>query len=288
MRLLAPWAPLLVCLYLGACALDPGAGRQSRSNDLDQSFWNGIQKADVVYVGETHDDPATHQYELELVNGLLKRRTKFAIGWEMFDETQQAALDAWEAHSISLDEMLAKTDFQRHWGIYSPVYAQILRMAEKAHVPNIALNAAPDLVQKVARGTPLSATGQGMLPTGFVTSELAYEHFLGMMGGHPGLGETDQRRFFAAQNVWDQTMASRILEFTRRNPNIKLVVFTGRGHVSDGYGIPFYVKQKATVRQVVLLPKGRLDLGPGQKMVQNEMSLKGTFSELSLITDFII
>ena len=261
------WILLIFYLGLGACVLHPDTGRHNMSNNLDEKFWHDVGNADVIYVGETHDDPAHHEYELELVRGLLKRKLKFAIGWEMFDETQQPAIDAWAAHWISLDEMLAKTDFQKHWGVYSPAYGRILQIAGDARVPNVALNAAPELVQKIARGTPLSAEDQQMLPSGFESNEKAYDHFLGMMGGHPGFTETDQRRFFAAQSVWDQTMASRILEFKHRNPNVKLVVFAGRGHVSDGYGIPFYVKQKTKLRQLVLLPKGGLDLSPGQKSV---------------------
>jgi len=180
---------------------------------------------------------------------------RFAIGWEMFDETQQTAIDAWASHSISFKEMIAKTGFQQNWGVYSPVYERILQTAGDARVPNIALNAAPALVQKTARGTPLSPGEQTMLPTGFVSNEEAYKNFLTMMGGHPGMSEADRRRFFAAQNVWDQTMARRILEFKRGNPEVKLVVLTGRGHVFGGYGIPFYVKQKSELRQMVLLPK---------------------------------
>ena len=266
-QFLTRWISLVFCLSLGACALHPGNGQLNASNDLDEKFSDGIKQSDVVYVGETHDDPAHHQYELELVRGLLNRRIKFALGWEMFDGTQQNSIDAWESHSISLNEMLAKTGFDKSWGVYSPVYAQILQLTGKARVKNVALNAAPELVRKIARGTPLSTGEQAMLPDGFVSNEQAFNHFLGMMGGHPGLSEPDQRRFFAAQNAWDQTMASRILEFKRRTPNVKLVVFTGRGHVSDGYGIPFYVKQKADLRQLILLPKGRLDLSPGQKAI---------------------
>jgi uncharacterized iron-regulated protein len=76
-----------------------------------------------------------------------------------------------------------------------------------------------------------------------------------MMGDHPGLNEMDQRLFFAAQNAWDQTMASRILDFERRNPEVQLLVLTGRGHVSGGYGIPFYVRQKAHLKQLIILPR---------------------------------
>ena len=49
-------------------------------------------------------------------------------------------------------------------------------------------------------------------------------------------------------------MASQILRFKARNPKLLLVVLTGRGHVSGGFGIPFYVHQKAArLKQVILL-----------------------------------
>ena len=243
-----------IWLCLVSCASRPRIERIGTATSLDQQLWQTIEKADVVYVGETHDDSAHHQYELGLIRGLLNRRMKFAIGWEMFDETQQATMDLWASQRISLPVMLAKTDFQRHWGVYSPVYQQILQMAEKANVPCLALNAPPELVQKIARGKPLTAEQEAMIPTGFVVTRKGYRNFLAMMGDHPGMPKSDERRFFDAQNVWDQTMASRILEFKARHPTIRLVVFTGRGHVSGGQGIPFYVNQKAALKQIILLP----------------------------------
>jgi uncharacterized iron-regulated protein len=222
----------------------------------DDAFWRSVQKADVVYIGETHNNAADHRYELSLIRGLLERKVKFAIGWEMFDETQQNAIDAWSAHSISLNELLTRTDFQRRWGIYSHAYEQILQLAGDAGVRILALNASPELVHKVAKGQPLTQEERAAMPVGFKTSEEAYSHFLSMMGNHPGINDIDRRRYFAAQNVWDQTMATRILQFKIRNPTTKLVVIVGGGHVSRGFGIPSYVRQKANMRQLILLPKG--------------------------------
>ena len=220
----------------------------------DQQTWSAVDKADVVYVGETHDDPSHHEYELQLIRGLLGHKIQFAIGWEMFDETQQSSMEAWAAHRISLEELLAKTDFQKRWGTYSPVYEQILRTTERTNVRNLALNAPPELARKIARGEPLTARETLMLPSGFDVGSGAYKNFIALIGGHPGIQETDRRRYFEAQNAWDQTMASRIIEFKRRHPNVKLVVLTGRGHVFGGYGIPFYVRQKADLKQLVLFP----------------------------------
>ncbi len=254
MRSVITWTTIAIPLCLVSCALQSGTERPTVSGNLDQATWQSIEKADVLYVGETHDDPADHQYELEIIRGLLTTKTKFAIGWEMFDQTQQEVLDAWASQAISLEELLTKVNFQRHWGIYSPVYKQILEMAGAAKVPILALNAAPELARKVARREALTEKEKGMMPSGFVSTEQGYKNFVAMMGGHPGMPETDLRLFFAAQNVWDQTMASQILRYKKRNPKVLLVVLTGRGHVSGGYGIPFYVHQKAAhLKQVILL-----------------------------------
>ena len=244
------------CLCLGSCALRSDVERVEGAANLDERIWEKVKKADVVYVGETHDDPAHHRYELDLVCGLLKRKMKFAIGWEMFDKTQQGTMDAWASGAISLQAMLAKTDFQKHWGTYSPAYAQILQIAGNASVPNLALNAPPELASKDCSERTIDGDEKAMIPTGFVATQQAYRNFVAMMGDHPGMHETDQRLFFDAQNVWDQTMASTILEFKSRTPKTLLVVFTGRGHVSGGYGIPFYVREKAKLKQLILLPAG--------------------------------
>ena len=220
----------------------------------DEGWWRAVEKAEVIYVGETHDNPGDHRYELELVRGLMSRKAKFAIGWEMFDETQQGALDAWAVGKISFKNLLAETEFEKHWGVYSPVYQQILQLGGSAKIPNLALNAPPALAGKIARGAPLNSEEKAMMPTGFVASDKGYRNFVAMMGDHPGTEEADLRRYFDAQNVWDQTMASRILEFKRLHPGVKLVVLTGRGHVTGGFGIPFYVRQKGRLNQVVLLP----------------------------------
>jgi len=271
MRSVIPWIALELCLLLVSCAFPSRTShatvRRSEAANPDDRFWRAVEKADVVYVGETHDDPAHHEYELELIRGLLGQKIKFAVGWEMFDETQQSAIDAWASHRISLEELLLKTDFRKRWGIYSPVYAQILLTTQEANVRNLALNAPTELVQKIARGEPLTADEIAMLPSGFVADEGAYKNFVALIGEHPGVEETDRRRYFDAQNAWDQTMASRILEFKHRNPKVKLVVLTGRDHVFGGYGIPFYLRQKADLKELVLFPKGRSDLEPGRKAI---------------------
>jgi uncharacterized iron-regulated protein len=252
-------SPVTFCLSLCFCLSSFAVARTASGGRQDDAFWKSVLSADVVYVGETHNDAADHRYELELIRGLLKRKVQFAIGWEMFDQTQQSAIDAWESHLISLNEMLVRTDFQRRWGVYSHAYEQILKLTDDAEVRNLALNASPEVVRKVAEGQPLTKEERAAMPAGFKTSEKAYSYFLSMIGSHPGLDDVNRRRFFAAQNVWDQTMATRILHFKLLNPRTRLVVIAGSGHLSGGFGIPSYVNQRANLRQLILLPKGHAE-----------------------------
>lgn len=267
---------LVLTLVLGnvlltSCAFQAGkrqvAERANRSADQDAEFWTAAKQADVIYVGETHNDPAHHEYQLQLIRGMLSRKLGFAVGWEMFEWTQQGLLDDWQRQKISLDELLQRTGFQGNWGVYSPYYSEILKVTERSRIRNIALNAPLDLPRKVAHGENLTSQEEQMMPAGFVSSEGAFQNFVSMVGDHPGMQQSDLRRFFAAQEVWDQTMAARILEFTERHPRVRLVVLTGRGHLLGGYGIPFYVRQKSKVNQLILFPRGRNDLRPGQKAV---------------------
>jgi len=217
-------------------------------------FRNRIAAADVIYIGETHSSRSDHKYELELIRSMIRSRIHFAVGWEMFERTQQADLDQFNEGKLSMAVLFARTGFEKSWAAYSPLYARILETTARAKITNIGLNAAPTLAHKVAAGEPLSPSEKKQIPTEFRLPSGAYRHFVGLVGEHPGMTSGDLPRFFAAQNVWDQTLAKTILEFHQRNPTTKLLVLTGRGHVQDGFGVPNYVHQKSALKQVVILP----------------------------------
>jgi uncharacterized iron-regulated protein len=224
------------------------------SSAKQAELWNRMAEVEVVYVGETHSSRKDHTYELELIRGMIRRRIQFAVGWEMFDRTQQSDLDRFNEGKLSLAELFARTGFEKSWAIYSPLYAKILETTAHAKIPNLGLNAPTALAHKVALGEPLSPDEKKQIPTEFRIATGAYRHFVGLLGEHPGMNAGELPRFFAAQNVWDQTMAKAILVFNKRNPGTKFVVLTGRGHVQDGFGVPNYVHQKSTAKQLVLMP----------------------------------
>jgi uncharacterized iron-regulated protein len=257
---------LIMWLSLSSCATHSGA-KSSAVASTDVEFWHGVALADVIYIGETHSDRASHEYELDLVRGMIRRGIRFAVGWEMFDRSQQTDLDRFDQRKLSLNDLLTQTGFEKSWSRYSPLYAEILKTTGKAKIRNVALNAPAWLAHKLARGEPLSSAEESEVPKEFTVPAGAYQNFVQLLGEHPGMQEGDLSRFFAAQNLWDQTMAKTILEFRGKYAKTKLLVLTGRGHVKGGFGIPNYVSQRSLAKQLVLFPPAAADIARGQKAI---------------------
>lgn len=261
MRFLAflPLGALL--LLLGAYAREPTANPRVLAGVTpgilaghNTGFWRALTRADVIYVGEIHDKPGDHRFEARLIEALARHRVPFVVGWEMFDRSQQPALDAWQRGQLTRTQLFQQTGFQRDWATYSPWYARILDETRRLGIRNLALNARPALAHKAGQGMQMTPAETAELPRGFSTDEGAFRNFTRMMGAHPGMDTNSLRRFFKAQSLWDETMASVILDFHAREPQTKVVVLTGRGHVEGGYGIPYFVSQKAPLEQLVLSP----------------------------------
>ncbi len=219
----------------------------------ERAYWEQLAPARVIYIGETHTSNVDHEYQFDVLKGLKARGVVYTIAWEMFDETQQNALDAWGSHRLSTDALLEKTDFQRHWGTYSVMYEKILRWSQAEGIPDLALNAPAGLSQKLAQGQPLDPAEQQFIPTGYHPLSGGYEHFTEQMGQNPHPGAALEN-YYKAQLLWDQTMATRIVDYLAAHPERKLIVLIGRGHVEGGYGVPAFVSQKTDVPQLVVYP----------------------------------
>ena len=69
-----------------------GAGESRRARKPRRSVRIGINSLPtrVIYIGETHNNDADHEYQLDVLKGLHARGVRFAVAWEMFDFTQQS------------------------------------------------------------------------------------------------------------------------------------------------------------------------------------------------------
>jgi len=111
--------------------------------------------ARIVYVGETHDNPASHRLELQVLEGLAERHPgRLALGMEMFTHSQQPVLDEWVAGALDEKSFLKKSRWFVNWDMDFAYYRELLNFVRDRHIPLIALNADRKLVDAV-RSRPL-------------------------------------------------------------------------------------------------------------------------------------
>ena len=65
-----------------------------------------LSRVDVAFVGEQHNDPATHRIERAILEGLARRRGNVIVAMEMFERDTQGPLDDYLAGRLSEEEFL--------------------------------------------------------------------------------------------------------------------------------------------------------------------------------------
>ena len=110
--------------------------RQRTFGDFE-SMLADLARADVVFVGEQHDDPNTHRLELAIVEGLLRRRAPIVIGMEMFERDVQPVLDQYLAGTIPEEQFLKES---RPWPRYATDYRAIVELARRG----VTVDASPE------------------------------------------------------------------------------------------------------------------------------------------------
>src|ERR1043166_5665436 len=82
------------------------ATRHKRFTDFE-TLVATVSGADLVFVGEEHDDPATHRMEVALLEGIARRRDSVVVALEMFERDVQPALDRYPAGAETEAELLS-------------------------------------------------------------------------------------------------------------------------------------------------------------------------------------
>ena len=74
-----------------------------------EQLFADLADARVVYVGESHTNPAHHAIQLEVIKALEPSTANLTIGMEMFDNTYQPVLDQWTAGELDQTDFIKKT-----------------------------------------------------------------------------------------------------------------------------------------------------------------------------------
>ena len=137
---------------------------------------------------------------------------------------------------------MQKTEYFSTWRYDYNLYKPIVDYLKQQNLPLVALNIHGDISSKVAREGiySLSDKEKKQLPGSMDFSNECYRRDLNeVFPLHKEQGELkDFSYFYQAQILWDEAMAKSAQKFLTDNPESKLVILAGNGHVRHKYGIP--------------------------------------------------
>jgi uncharacterized iron-regulated protein len=224
-----------------------------------QSIIDSLEGADVLFVGETHDNAVAHMLEAELLQRADERfgaasgkRRDVALSLEMFERDVQAVLDEYLAGLISERHFLLSS---RPWKNYETDYRPLVEYARAHRLPVIAANAPARYVSRVSSQGPesLDALSKDVVklwlpPLPFPPASGAYAaKFNRFMTGDATPAPTPtpaqanphgSLHLLEAQTLRDASMAYRIAEFLKRGRDPLVVQVNGTFHSEERLGVP--------------------------------------------------
>lgn len=234
----------------------PGGSRVAAPDILARAA-----RAQVVLLGESHDNADHHRWELQTVAALAALRPKLVLGFEMFPRRVQGVLDRWVAGELSEEEFLKASDWAQVWGYDPAFYLPLFHFARLNRIPMIALNVERDFVRAVgAHGlaaTPAdkregvavpAAAGEAYLERLFES----YTQHPEKQGPAPARTDPAFRNFVDAQLVWDRAMAQALATAGARDALVVGVM--GSRHVAHGDGVAHQLRSLGVTEIVSLLP----------------------------------
>jgi len=248
-----------------------------------------LDAADVLFVGERHDDATGHALEAELLRRADERYSRVggkgravALSLEMFERDVQTVLDEYLGGLISERHFLLSS---RPWNNYATDYKPLVEYARAHRLPVIAANAPARYVSRVSAQGPLSLSSlskeaRGWLPPlPFPEASAAYaSKFNLFMSGAPAAAPTPagaqsaqpppanphaqanphaSLHLLEAQTLRDASMAYAISEFLKRGGDPLVVQVNGTFHSEGRMGVPeqlAHYRKRARAVVVTIVP----------------------------------
>ncbi len=237
---------LIVSITTLAFKSDKPAYRLFDSNGKEVGYnemMKDISEADVVFIGEIHNDPVAHWMEYEITGDLSEiRKGDLVMGAEMFERDNQLLIDEYLGGLYESDKFEAEVKL---WNNYKTDYKPLLDLAREKGIRFIATNIPRRYASMVSRKglevlDSLSDEAKeyiAPLPILYDPTVKCYSDMLSMEGMPGHMSDNIPK----AQAVKDATMSYSILQ-NYDEGNI-FVHYNGSYHSSNFEGIVWYLKQ---------------------------------------------
>jgi uncharacterized iron-regulated protein len=218
-----------------------------------------LERPQVVFVGESHDQIEHHQIEQRILRELSESGKKLAVGMEMFKQSQQPVLDRWSQGLLTEQAFLKEVDWENTWGMDYSLYKGILDEVQKRHIKLLGLNLDKDLTRKVGKEgiRGLSAQDRERLPSMDLSDRTHRDYIRAVFKGHHGGVSKKFEYFYEAQCLWDEGMAEAVAAFisSPEGQGSRVLVVAGSSHIAFGFGIPKRLSRRVPIEIVTVILK---------------------------------
>jgi uncharacterized iron-regulated protein len=224
----------------------------------------GIRWADIVIIGEQHDDEVAHGVQEAVVAETLAAWPGSAVSMEMLERDEQPIVDAYLAGSITEDEFVDRTG-SRDWastGTWHLYYQPVVDAARHAHAPVIAANAPREYVRRArtegyAALEQLPADERALFSVPLRDPPASYRaRFKALMSGD-GAHAVDEAKvdeILLSQRLWDATMADSVVRALDAAPyGGKVVHLVGQFHSEHDGGLVSEIQARAPFAKVLTI-----------------------------------
>jgi len=224
------------------------------------AFVDQLSAADIVFIGEYHNNPICHWMEYEITAALHEKKAgKIILGAEMFETDNQLLIDEYLAGKIKQKNF---EDEAKLWNNYQTDYKPLIEFAKEKKLSFVATNIPRRYASMVAAGgfdalDSLAADAKKLiapLPMNYDENLNCYKSMMsmgGMGGGHANVNLPK------AQASKDATMAHFILKYFK--PEYTFIHYNGSFHSDYSEGIAWYIKKENPAMKIIVISVSEVD-----------------------------
>ncbi|HWC04401.1 MAG TPA: ChaN family lipoprotein [Methylomirabilota bacterium] len=194
--------------------------------------------AEVIYLGELHDNPLHHAIQTRILEALLLDGRRPALAFEMVPETRQAALDDAVRGGADAAEVARQLGWSAQGWPDFTMYWPLFELARRNELPAVGADLDPAVTRRISRDG-LGAAGEfparlrSALPDDPARDQAIARR---IRAAHcDQISESRAERMLESWYARNVVIARRVGSALERVPQV--VVIIGRGHQSQG-GVP--------------------------------------------------
>lgn len=217
-----------------------------------------FSKAQIIYIGEVHTNPAHHQIQADIIRDMKARYGALDVGIEMVDTSYQTILDQWSAGTLTPEIFREKIHWYANWRYPYDLYAAIFEFIQSEKIRLIGLNLPFHIPPKIAVGgiNSLMPDDARYLPAHIDLDDLSHRAYIESIFRHHDIrGRENFDYFYMAQCAWEDAMADTV---SKNTGQARLIVLIGNGHIFQKFGVPnrAFERTKAPFRTLYLISSG--------------------------------